>query len=189
MSAARALLLAATVAVAAACSSDGATAPADPAEAALQRALAASPHAADLAAARAATARYHQVERAIADGYAAASPCVSSPAGAMGVHYVNGALVGDGVLDVARPEVLLYAPERDGRMRLIGVEYMVPQGMWKARHGAALPQLFGQAFEPGPMETYALHAWVWRHNPSGTFAPFNPSVSCPAGGAGAAHAH
>ena len=25
---------------------------------------------------------------------------------------------------------------------------------------------------------YALHAWIWDHNPAGVFENFNPTVSC-----------
>jgi hypothetical protein len=25
---------------------------------------------------------------------------------------------------------------------------------------------------------YSLHVWLWQTNPSGTFAAFNPDVSC-----------
>jgi hypothetical protein len=145
-----------------------------------------------LAAARAATARYHRVAAAEADGYFAASPCVTHPdasVGAMGVHYVNPALIGDPALDPDRPEVLVYEPQRNGELRLVAVEYMKPKPM------GPRPTLFGQTFEDGPNETYTLHAWVWQHNPSGMFAPFNPAASCanapaPASAdAASAHAH
>lgn len=33
--------------------------------------------------------------------------------------------------------------------------------------------------EPGMPIHHDLHAWVWKHNPAGTFAQFNPRVSCP----------
>lgn len=47
------------------------------------------------------------------------------------------------------------------------------------------PALFGVPFD-GPMpgheegmpEHYDLHAWAWRANPNGVFAPFNPNVGC-----------
>jgi hypothetical protein len=145
-----------------------------------------------LAAARAASARYHRVAAAEADGYFAASPCVAHPdasVGAMGVHYVNPALIGDPALDPDRPEVLVYEPQQNGELRLVAVEYMKPKAMPGGR-----PMLFGQLFEDGPNETYALHAWVWQHNPSGMFAAFNPAASCanapaPASADASAHAH
>lgn len=163
----------------------------DPARGAADAILAAAPAAArsELAAVRAATARYHDVARAVADGYASTVECVAIPGAGMGVHYVNGALVADPALDPLRPEVLVYEPQAGGQMQLVAVEYMIPKAMWDARSPDARPTLFGATFEDGPMATYALHAWVWEGNARGVFAPFNPSVRCPAGaGAAAGHA-
>lgn len=83
---------------------------------------------AELARVRAATARYHDVEMALADGYAPASTCVEDAggAGAMGYHYVNLGLVGQ--LDPAQPQALLYHPAPNGRLRLVAVEYLSPVG-------------------------------------------------------------
>jgi hypothetical protein len=71
----------------------------------------------DLASLRRATTRYHDLDRAVADGYGiltdlAGVTCIGGPAseGDMGVHYVNGALVGDGRIDLARPEAVLFEP-------------------------------------------------------------------------------
>jgi len=25
---------------------------------------------------------------------------------------------------------------------------------------------------------YSLHAWIWKHNPAGDFAMWNPDVTC-----------
>ena len=148
----------------------------------------------DLASVRAATARYHRVEAAIAAGYAPVSPCVEIPGAAMGVHYMSMQLLLDGRLDPAQPEVLVYEPQADESLKLVAAEYMIPVGMWAAQHGDSRPTLFGQTFENGPMDTYTLHAWVWRNNPWGMFAEFNPTVSCPVTGgapaaAAVAHAH
>ena len=148
----------------------------------------------DVAAVRAATARYHRVEAAEAAGYVAMPPCVEIPGAAMGIHYLNFGLLTDGVLDPAQPEVLVYEPQADGSLKLVAAEYMIPVAMWQAQHGDTRPQLFGQTFEDGVMGTYALHAWVWRNNPWGMFAAFNPTVSCPVTDgapavAAGAHAH
>lgn len=137
-----------------------------------------------LAAARAATARYHDVARAEADGYRSTVDCVAIPGAAMGVHYVNSALFDDGVLDPTRPEVLVYEPRANDRLRLVAVEYLIPRPVWDGPNPGTRPTLFGATFQDGPMNTYALHAWVWRHNPAGTFAAFNAQVTCPAGDAG-----
>jgi hypothetical protein len=136
----------------------------------------------DLQAARAATARFHSVEQALAAGYVAPPECVESPMGAMGWHYENPTLMQDSILDPARPEILLYATKPNGKLELIGVEYYL-----EADRANGTPELFGQAFQ-GPMpahhpfmEThYDLHVWLWEDNASGTFAEWNPEVTCPA---------
>ena len=132
-------------------------------------------------AVRAATARYHRVD-AEADGLANTLHCVATRVAGVGAHLVNGPRVADGAVDADRPEVLVYEPQRDGSMRLVAVEYMVPKPMWDAAHPGTRPTLFGRTFEDGPMDSYALHVWVWRHNADGMFAAFNPAVACPAGG-------
>jgi hypothetical protein len=121
----------------------------------------------DLAAARAATAKYHRVEVAVADGFLDTGHCVASPDGGMGYHFVNPARMGDNHLDVREPEVLLYEKDAAGRHRLTGVEYIGNTG----------DALFGRTFTPTPAGP-ALHVWLWKHNPSGMFADWNPNVGC-----------
>ncbi|MGZ8491130.1 MAG: hypothetical protein ACXWZS_02880 [Gemmatirosa sp.] len=149
-----------------------------------------------LASARAATAKYHRVEAALADGYVVGSPCVSHPTlGTMGIHYVHPGMIADPALREAQPEVLLYEPQKNGQMKLVAIVYLTLAT-------GARPSLYGRAFEDGPpvptptgtVPTFALHAWVWQNNPSGVFAGFNPSATCenaPAAPAAdlAAHAH
>lgn len=140
----------------------------------------------DLAAVRRATARYHRVDRAVADrwGDPVISECVAHPElGGMGHHYVNlGVLLDGGALDPSAPEALLYEPTSNGRFRLVGVEYIVPvaqdaEGNWVSPGDA--PELFGQKFHLSEgAGGWALHVWVWKNNPSGMFADFNPTVSC-----------
>ncbi len=187
MSTIRRLAALAVIAVAA-CSDDAPTAPSI-ADVALATAPAAARQ--DLAAARAATARYHDVARATADGYKAMGECVPGPTGgAMGVHYVNERLLLDGKLEVERPEVLLYEPQKNGGAKLVGVEYMIPKPMWDPANPGKRPTMFaGTAFEDGPMNTYALHVWVWQPNPAGIFQPFNTAVSCPTSGGSTHGAH
>jgi hypothetical protein len=133
---------------------------------------------------RRATQLFGDVAAATAAGYAPFLGCVSGPQeGAMGIHYVNGDLVNDGELDVRRPEALMYEP-KNGRLRLIGVEYIVIAQAWDARHQTP-PSLMGQVFHYtnspnryGIPAFYALHVWAWRDNPNGAFADWNPKVSC-----------
>jgi hypothetical protein len=135
--------------------------------------------------ARQASRRFQDVSQAIAEGYVEQFGCVSgSHEGVMGVHYVNGALVGDGVLDPAKPELLVYEPLPNGRMRLVAVDYLVLSESWHA-HDPSPPELLGQLFHLfespnrfGLPEFYTLHVWAWKENPQGMFANWNPRVSC-----------
>jgi hypothetical protein len=127
-----------------------------------------------LAAVRQATAKYHNVNTAIADGYIATDHCIPG----MGMHYFNPQLASDLEIDPLKPELLLYAPTPSGP-RLVGVEYFV------ADVGQAHPNVFGIPFdgpmeghEPGMPEHYDLHVWIWQANPSGIFTPWNPNIRC-----------
>jgi hypothetical protein len=145
----------------------------------------------DVARARAATAKYHSLATAQTAGYglfvdAKGIACIDMPgAGAMGIHYVNGALVGDPAEKVTTPEAVIYEPGEDGQLKLVALEYVVLKSAWDANH-ANRPVLFGQRFNftPSPNRYglppfYSLHAWVWKHNPAGMFAMWNPTVRCP----------
>lgn len=141
----------------------------------------------------ASTAKYHRVSNAIADGFGPFSTgpeeitCFDDDVmGGMGVHYVRN--VGDGKVDAADPEALVYEVTRNGRLRLVAVEYVVLQSEFPA----GPPTLFGQTFTPktftltdvsgpvGELAIYKLHVWIWKWNPSGLFADHNPRVGdCP----------
>ena len=140
----------------------------------------------ELAAARAASARYHRVETALADGYIDTGECVALPGvGGMGIHFVNPRLMGDADVDPSHPEVLVYEPRKNGKLRLVAVEYLVFRAPWDAAHPGTTPAFVGVPFDEsfgeaahGLPDHYEIHAWVWQHNPLGMFAPFNPRVSC-----------
>jgi hypothetical protein len=145
-----------------------------------------------LSAVRAATAKYHNVEAATADGYIPVSPCEELPGqGAMGIHYLNPGLAQDLASTPEQPEVLLYVPDQSGKLRLAGVEYFQAAA---GRTAAQAPEILGVRFD-GPMpghspdmpEHFDLHVWLWDQNPNGRFAAWNPALSC--GDAGEAHAH
>lgn len=138
----------------------------------------------DLAATRAATARYLDEATAIADGYLATDVCAASPAGTMGFHYVNPALFG-ATLDVRSPQVLLYQPAPNGGRKLVAVEYVVVDADQDLSTDDDRPLLFGVPFdgpmpghEPGMPIHYDLHVWLWQHNPAGMFAQWNPEGTC-----------
>lgn len=132
------------------------------------------------------TEAYQDVQVAIDAGFVPLSECVASPDGGMGIHYGLPSRLEDAVVDAREPEVLLYAPDGTGGLRLVGVEFMVHQDAWSGAGNTAPPTIAGQAFDPPnpnhPDEMvrpfHTLHAWVWEENPLGMFAPFNPSVTC-----------
>jgi hypothetical protein len=133
---------------------------------------------------RRATQGFHDVDAATAVGYAAFLGCVSGPqSGAMGIHYVKGDLVGDGQVDASKPEALMYEV-KGGKLHLVGVEFVVLAEAWDKANQAP-PVLGGQVFHytgsPNRYRLpafYALHVWAWKRNPAGTFADWNPTVSC-----------
>lgn len=135
---------------------------------------------------RTATEPYRVLGAAEAAGYGLFHGCASgAQEGAMGVHFVNADLVGDGVLDATKPEALLYE-YRNGKPQLVGVEFVVIAEAWH-EHDEAPPVLAGQLFNYvsspnryGIPAFYELHVWAWKPNPLGTFADWNPRVSCDA---------
>jgi len=159
----------------------------------------------ELAAVRAATAAFHDVDVAIAAGYTdpEGRPCDQIAIGTMGIHSPNPALLGNQALVPETPEVLLYLPKPGGGFRLVGVEYIqfvllrdpatgsvgpwMSPDPWPASYQVVTPtpQLFGQTFDgpmpghfPGMPWHWDLHVWVWANNPSGMFAQWNPALSC-----------
>ena len=124
---------------------------------------------------RTATARYHSVTQAESAGYEKFLDCFDSAEGGMGQHYVDPSLIDDGVADPLRPEALVY--EVDGaKLTLVGVEWVEVGAA-----GDNAPSLFGQEFHYNPdLGVWALHAWIWKDNPDGMFAGYNPEVAaCP----------
>jgi hypothetical protein len=133
------------------------------------------------------TERFRDVKVAEAEGYALMFGCVSGGEfGAMGLHYVNFPLVADGVLDARKPEIVIYEPLPNGRLRLVGADYLVLASDWHANNPAP-PELMGQLlhlFESpnrfGLPNFYTLHVWAWKDNPTGTFSNWHANVSCDA---------
>ena len=155
-------------------------------------AVAATATPSDLQDARAASARFNSVNQAMDAGYGPLPEgvplheCIASfdGTGAMGFHYLNGALL-DTTLDPTQPEVLVFGPDGHGNLKLVALEYVVFQEPWIAEHGSLVPSLFGQSLRAVPAPNryevpafFQIHAWLWESNPAGTFADFNPVVSC-----------
>jgi len=134
---------------------------------------------------REATAQFIDVNNAGPAGYEPVFGCVTGPDhGAMGIHYVNGTLVGDGEIDVAHPEALIYEPVGN-RRRMVGVEYIVDAATWLQNHNNTPPSLDGQDFQfvaaPNRFhlaDFFELHVWAWQDNPQGAFVDWNNKVTC-----------
>lgn len=139
---------------------------------------------------RKSTARFRDVAVAEGEGYALKFGCVSGPdSGAMGLHYVNLPLVVDGVLDPARPEIVIYEPLPNGKVQLVGSDYLIFADAWHAAHPDSTPELGGQLMHRieapnryGLPAFYTLHVWAWKDNPAGMFANWHSKVSCDAFG-------
>ncbi|WP_411373858.1 hypothetical protein ACLH0K_12190 [Arthrobacter sp. MPF02] len=118
------------------------------------------------------TDNYRWLENAKADGYKKITECVEKPGvGAMGFHYAKQDLIDDKT-QARKPEVLVYMPNRHGHYKLVAVEFIST--------AAKRPSIAGVKFDNGPFPgSYALHAWIWRDNPDGMFAAYNPDLKCP----------
>jgi hypothetical protein len=156
-----------------------------------------------LARARAATAKYHNVAVAEAEGFVSTERCVFDPVlGTMGIHFVHGPRLEDQAIRLAEPEALLYLPQH-GKLRLVAIEYVqvilidgdpymgcgIENNSCPPANPPPPPTLYeGVVFdgpmaghEPGMPWHYDLHVWLWARNPAGMFTPFNPALSCEQG--------
>jgi hypothetical protein len=164
----------------------------------------------DLEAVKAAVEKYKDVNVALADGYIPdpSGHCVTAAAeglpaewGGMGIHYLNPAMLGitgdkprvngNGThTDWIKPAILLYEPQEDGSLELVGVENLVWQAAWKET-GKSAPELNGRLWDAmaddpnteadeahGFEPHFDQHVWLFRENPSGQLMPFNPMVTC-----------
>jgi hypothetical protein len=134
-----------------------------------------------LASLRAYASGMHTVDLAARGGFdTPITGCLENPpVGGMGFHYANLDRLNDtSPPAVLEPEILVFPREQNGRQRLGAVEYFIPYGADFPRAGSP-PVLFGQAFSPNDgAGGWMLHVWLWNHNPAGTFATWNPTVSC-----------
>ncbi len=130
----------------------------------------------DLVRVRAATTAFHDIAIAHAAGFPTATPdCLSAATGGMGQHYLDRRLLDD-QLEVEKPEILLYAPTRDGKQKLVAVEYIVPLSKWQDQRP---PRIFGQSLKRSDeLKLWYLHVWAWEQNKEGLFADWNPAVKC-----------
>jgi hypothetical protein len=143
--------------------------------------------------ARAATEAYRDVHAAMDAGYVG-GPCVSGPTGgAMGLHFIHFERLFDPALDVTKPEVLIYEPLPGGKLRLVGMEFIqIDDGDASTGSPVLEGHLLNFAGAPnryGLPAFHQIHVWAWKRNPSGTFADWNPRVSCDAFDGGAMSGH
>ena len=165
-----------------------------------------------LAEIRRATEKYRDIKVALAEGYMRdpANMCETADMmglprekGAMGIHYFRPDMLGitappnprvNGAgthTDFLKPAILLYEPQRDGSLVLVGVENLVFAKAWEDKGNEAPPSFHGVAYDTmvddpkTPIDEahnfephHDRHVWLFRENPNGVFAPFNPRVTC-----------
>ena len=148
----------------------------------------------ELAQVRRATARFHDLDAALAAGYELGwvngggmwiiNGCVANvlnpAAGAMGYHYFNRDLMADLTVDRLEPEVLVYAPGPDGEQRLAAVEWVVRGATSNPIGVSTAPSVLGMPMHilNPAVGFYLMHAWIWQPNPAGMFMDWNPDVTC-----------
>ncbi|TPV32747.1 hypothetical protein FJ651_10550 [Paucihalobacter ruber] len=105
------------------------------------------------------------------------SPCVQHPTeGGMGIHFGRMEFF-DGRINHLEPQVLLYAPNNNGDLEFLGVEYIIPFGILPESEPA--PMLFDEEYKKNhELEIWALHVWTEKENPNGMFYDWNPNVNC-----------
>lgn len=127
---------------------------------------------AELARARAATAKYHDIDKAETDGYVPLDFCEAGE----GCHWVNFSLL-DCEFDAMQPEILVYAPDKNGTpMHLVSVEYVQPLTC-----SATPPEGFTGSEDVWRQDEEGFNlwetsAWIWLNNPHGMFVQHNPRI-------------
>ena len=124
----------------------------------------------ELEQARAATSKYQDISKAIADHYVDINVVMPN----MGYHFMKAANV-DSIFDIRHPELLVYNKNKRGEFELGAVEYAIPLSL-----SATPPEGFTGTSDVWDHNTdfglWLLHAWVWKHNPDGVFNATNPRV-------------
>ena len=132
---------------------------------------------AELTALRARFDPFQEFARAEEAGYGSAiTPCwYHRENGGQGIHYGKSDLI-DGTVAVMEPELVMYEPQQDGTLQLLAVEYIVPFAQWT---DSVPPMVMGESLHRNEaLELWVHHVWLWRENPSGMHADWNPNVTC-----------
>lgn len=129
------------------------------------------------------TARFQALSQARKAGYVPFYVCTEQPGvGTMGQHYVNFDLVADPRIDPLKPEALVYEPQRNGGYKLVALEWVrVGPETNPAPQVLGRPMLHvgsGNRYGIEPDGFYERHYWLYKANPDGAFADWNPTVSC-----------
>lgn len=123
--------------------------------------------------------------------------------GGMGVHFFrpdllkitplpNGRIDGRGThTDFLKPGILIYEPQADGSWQLVALENLVFEKSWLDSGHKEPPSFYGRPYEHMADDPHSKadeahmfephfdrHIWLYRENPNGVFAPFNPRVTC-----------
>jgi hypothetical protein len=152
---------------------------------------------AQLAELRQKTAKWHDIDAAVADGYDLNIGCVdervaglpASEARGMGYHVTPSDAFGPtGIIGNARPdgllnpELLVYAPAQNDAdlppesrvraSRLVGFDYFVPGSPTDDP-----PTMFGDPYRwSEAFGGWMFHIYAWGHNPDGITTDWNPAV-------------
>ena len=124
----------------------------------------------ELEEAKRATARYKDIQNALADGYKDIDVVLPN----MGRHYLKESQL-DATFDAERPELLVYKEESGGRKTLVALEYAVPLKLSETAP-AGFPGGKDGWFADQRFQLWTLHAWVWKDNPEGVFHSTNKQV-------------
>jgi hypothetical protein len=178
--------------------------------------LSAGPAAADEVAAaveavRIATERFRDVDVALAEGYVrdAADHCVTAAGeglppqlGGMGIHFLRPDLLGltateprvDGTgthTDFETPAILLYEPQADGTLMLVGAENLVFKKAWDDAGNTEPPVFAGRTWDymeddpatdadeaHGFAPHYDQHVYFISDDAAAAVLPFHPAITC-----------
>ncbi|MCK4868335.1 MAG: hypothetical protein KAT39_09800 [Alphaproteobacteria bacterium] len=168
--------------------------------------------AAEIEKVRIASQRFADVKVALAEGYVPAPPgeCISAAHeglppewGGMGIHYVNPKMLkmkaggaradgGSTHTDFMNPAILLYEPQADGSLVLVGIENLVFLNAWHAAGNSAPPTFAGRTWDTmadnSGTPNDEAHGFEPHHdqhvyfkkmaNPADQLNPFSPNVTC-----------
>jgi len=122
---------------------------------------------------KAATSKYKDINLATTEGFFDVSGFVPN----MGHHYLLPSRV-DQVFSLEQPEIILYAPDNNGKMQFVAVEYVTP--IADLDNPGTPPEGFTGDLDEWEINTglsqWQLHVWIVKENPDGIFTPLNLTI-------------